>query len=38
MKSVRLLLYNGREIKVHAVQTGMISVKENFLKQKEKDS
>ena len=25
---------NGREIKVHAVQTGLISVKENFLKNK----
>jgi N-acyl homoserine lactone hydrolase len=27
-------LINGHEIKVHAVQTGMISVKENFLNQK----
>jgi len=25
---------NGREVKVHAVQTGLISVKENFLKSK----
>src|SRR4051794_25179662 len=25
---------NGKEIKVHAVQTGLISVKENFLNQK----
>jgi N-acyl homoserine lactone hydrolase len=25
---------NGKEVKVHAVQTGLISVKENFLKRK----
>ena len=37
MKSVRpFTLLNGREIKVHAVQTGLISVKENFLNQKGK--
>src|SRR4030095_3297793 len=27
-------LCNGREVKVHAVQTGLISVKENFLNRK----
>jgi glyoxylase-like metal-dependent hydrolase (beta-lactamase superfamily II) len=35
---IRTAVYfiNGREIKVHAVQTGLISVKENFLNQKGK--